>query len=156
MYFILYYSKIKRIILMRLRLLSVCAYFFLIPIGVSAEKLTITSTPPGATVEINGIVAGTTPFEKDYPGSYFHRTHTSPGSRLEQCERSNDRTSSFLPGRALCRPTGNHGSFHRQSRRRVLCFTKSRSSHAHPAAATGRYRYDRHHFRSRRCRDLRR
>ena len=39
--------------------------------------------PPGATVEINGIVVGTTPFEKDFPGGYFHRTHTSLGSRLE-------------------------------------------------------------------------
>jgi len=68
---------------MRLRLLSVCTYFFLIPIGVSAEKLTITSTPPGATVEINGVVVGTTPLEKEYPGGYFHRTRTSLGSRLE-------------------------------------------------------------------------
>src|SRR5271154_4071405 len=48
-----------------------------------AETLKITSTPPGATVEINGVPAGTTPFEKDYPGGYFHKTLTSMGSRLE-------------------------------------------------------------------------
>jgi len=47
------------------------------------RKLVITSTPPGATVEISGIVVGTTPFEKDFPGGYFHRTRTSLGSRLE-------------------------------------------------------------------------
>jgi hypothetical protein len=49
----------------------------------SAEKLTFTGTPPGATVEINGFAVGTTPFEKDFPGGYFHRTHTSLGARLE-------------------------------------------------------------------------
>jgi len=68
---------------MRLRPLSLCALFLFLPTRVSAEKLTITSTPPGATVEINGIAVGTTPFEKDFPGGYFHRTHTSLGSRLE-------------------------------------------------------------------------
>jgi S1-C subfamily serine protease len=40
--------------------------------------------PSGATVEINGVAVGTTPFEKEYPGGYFHRTHTSIGSRLER------------------------------------------------------------------------
>jgi serine protease Do len=48
-----------------------------------AEKLRITSTPSGATVEINGVDMGTTPFEKEYPGGYFHRTRTSSGARLE-------------------------------------------------------------------------
>lgn len=48
-----------------------------------AEKLRITSTPPGATVEINGVNMGTTPLEKEYPGGYFHRTRTSFGARLE-------------------------------------------------------------------------
>jgi serine protease Do len=48
-----------------------------------ADKLQITSTPPGATVELDGVVVGTTPFEKDFPGGYFHKTRTSMGSRLE-------------------------------------------------------------------------
>jgi PEGA domain len=48
-----------------------------------AETLTITSSPPGATVEIDGLVAGTTPYETDFPGGYFHKTHTAFGSRLE-------------------------------------------------------------------------
>jgi hypothetical protein len=34
-------------------------------------------------VEIDGVLQGTTPFEKDFPGGYFHKTKTSMGSRLE-------------------------------------------------------------------------
>ena len=48
-----------------------------------AEKLHITSNPPGATVTIDGIAIGTTPLEKDYPGSYFHRPPTALNSRLQ-------------------------------------------------------------------------
>jgi S1-C subfamily serine protease len=55
----------------------------LFPSIASADKLTITSIPPGATVEINGVKVGKTPFTKDYPGGYFHRTKTAIGSRLE-------------------------------------------------------------------------
>jgi trypsin-like peptidase/PEGA domain-containing protein len=49
----------------------------------AAEKLRITSNPSGASVTIDGIAQGVTPFEKDYPGGYFHRPHTAFGSRLE-------------------------------------------------------------------------
>ena len=49
----------------------------------AAEKLHITSDPPGATVEINGVPAGTTPLDKDFPGGYFHRTRTTLGARLQ-------------------------------------------------------------------------
>ena len=48
-----------------------------------ADTLKITSNPPGATVEIDGVAVGTTPFAKDYPGGYFHRTRTAMGQRLE-------------------------------------------------------------------------
>ena len=48
-----------------------------------AESLTITTSPPGATVEVNGTVAGTTPYRVDYPGSYFHKPHTAFSARLE-------------------------------------------------------------------------
>jgi hypothetical protein len=47
------------------------------------ESLKISSSPPGAVVEINGSVVGTTPFRTDYPGSYFHKPHTVFGERLE-------------------------------------------------------------------------
>jgi S1-C subfamily serine protease len=53
------------------------------PSHANADKLQITSNPPGATVELDGVVVGTTPFEKDFPGGYFHKTRTSMGSRLE-------------------------------------------------------------------------
>jgi S1-C subfamily serine protease len=53
------------------------------PLRALADKLRITSNPPGATVELDGVAAGTTPFEKDFPGGYFHKTKTSMGARLE-------------------------------------------------------------------------
>src|SRR5260370_11652881 len=56
---------------------------FSCPSRAVADKLQIPSTPPGATVELDGVVAGTTPFEKDFPGGYFRKTRTSMGSRLE-------------------------------------------------------------------------
>ena len=56
---------------------------FLSPAMARADKLQITSTPPGASVEIDGVALGTTPFEKDFPGGYFRKTRTSLGSRLE-------------------------------------------------------------------------
>jgi serine protease Do len=58
-------------------------FLMLCPLAAKADKLTITSTPPGATVEIDGVKVGKTPFVKDYPGGYFHRTKTAVGSRLE-------------------------------------------------------------------------
>ena len=48
-----------------------------------ADKLQITSNPPGATVEIDGVSYGATPLDKDFPGGYFHKTRTSIGTRLE-------------------------------------------------------------------------
>lgn len=49
----------------------------------AADTLKISSTPAGAKVEIDGVVEGTTPFEKDYPGGYFHRPRTVLSARLE-------------------------------------------------------------------------
>jgi S1-C subfamily serine protease len=65
--------------------LPLCAVLLLLtcPPRALAEKLQITSNPSGATVELDGVAAGTTPFEKDFPGGYFHKTHTSFGARLE-------------------------------------------------------------------------
>jgi len=53
------------------------------PVHALADKLHITSNPPGAAVEIDGVTMGTTPFEKEYPGGYFHKTRTAFGARLE-------------------------------------------------------------------------
>jgi S1-C subfamily serine protease len=49
----------------------------------SAQSLKFTSSPPGATVELDGVSVGTTPLEKSFPGGYFHRTKTAIGQRLE-------------------------------------------------------------------------
>jgi serine protease Do len=48
-----------------------------------ADTLRITSTPAGANVEINGVTVGTTPYEEQVPGGYFHRTRTAMGRRLQ-------------------------------------------------------------------------
>src|SRR5229473_6031250 len=65
--------------------LTLCVALLLLcsPLRAAADKLQITSMPPGATVELDGVVAGTTPLEKDFPGGYFHKTKTSMGARLE-------------------------------------------------------------------------
>ena len=46
-----------------------------------ADTLKITSTPPAATVEIDGISVGTTPYEVNLPAGYFHKNLL--GARLE-------------------------------------------------------------------------
>jgi Trypsin-like peptidase domain/PEGA domain len=48
-----------------------------------ADTLKITSNPPGATVEIDGVSVGVTPYEEEVPGGYFHKTKTVLGRRLE-------------------------------------------------------------------------
>jgi hypothetical protein len=50
---------------------------------VRGDTLTITSKPSGATVEINGVAVGVTPYAEEMPGGYFHKTKTSVGRRLE-------------------------------------------------------------------------
>jgi hypothetical protein len=63
-------------------LAGILAAFVLAPLS-CAESLNITSAPAGANGEIDGALLGTTPFHTDYPGGYFHKTHTVFGSRLE-------------------------------------------------------------------------
>lgn len=69
------------------RRLCICASFALLLLFAApralAKTLTITSTPSGARVEINGAFAGTTPYTSHYPGGYFHKPHTVFGSRLD-------------------------------------------------------------------------
>lgn len=69
---------------------SLLCFFF--PLGLSllalaapvhAATLRISSDPPGATVEINGVVAGTTPYEMKIPGGYLKKPHSLFGTRLE-------------------------------------------------------------------------
>ena len=67
------------------------------PAVAKADKLTITSNPPGATLEIDGVKVGTTPFVKDYPGGYFHRTKTAIGTRLEHPLVARIKLDGFAP-----------------------------------------------------------
>jgi S1-C subfamily serine protease len=55
----------------------------LLPVAARPNKLVITSAPSGAAVQINGIFVSRTPYQKDIPSGYLHRTKTSLGSRLE-------------------------------------------------------------------------
>jgi len=71
--------------------------FLLLAPRAPAESLTITTTPPGATVEIEGIIVGTTPYKVDYPGGYFHKTKTVFGERLEHPITVRIYKSGYLP-----------------------------------------------------------
>jgi hypothetical protein len=46
---------------------------FLYPDLARADKLQITSAPPGATVEIDGVAVGTTPSRKTFLAAIFTR-----------------------------------------------------------------------------------
>jgi hypothetical protein len=52
----------------------VCA---LLSLPALADKLRITTIPPGAAVQINGVLVGITPYEQNVPGGYLHKTKTS-------------------------------------------------------------------------------
>jgi serine protease Do len=64
-------------------LLSFAFALSLYPAFTCADTLKITSTPSGASVEINGVTVGTTPYEEQVPGGYFHKTKTALGRRLQ-------------------------------------------------------------------------
>ena len=66
----------------RCRIFVIFALLAACPIG-AHESLKISSNPPGAAVELNGVPAGTTPLEIELPGGYFRRTRTVLGQRLE-------------------------------------------------------------------------
>src|SRR5258706_1626336 len=48
-----------------------------------ADRVKLTSSPRGASVESDGISVGTTPYQEDVPGGYFHKTRTALGRRLQ-------------------------------------------------------------------------
>lgn len=62
----------------------------------SADTLKITSKPSGATLEIDGVVVGTTPYEVKYPGGYFHGTKTIYGTLLQHPMRARISMKGFL------------------------------------------------------------
>ena len=64
-------------------LLSFALTVSLSPAFTRADTLKITSTPSGASIEINGVIVGTTPYEEQVPGGYLHKTKTALGRRLQ-------------------------------------------------------------------------
>ena len=64
-------------------LLSLTLLASLCPAFTRADTLKITSTPSGASVEIDGVTVGITPYEEQVPGGYFHKTRTALGRRLQ-------------------------------------------------------------------------
>ncbi|HYL64819.1 MAG TPA: trypsin-like peptidase domain-containing protein [Candidatus Methylomirabilis sp.] len=78
-------------------LVAVASLLSLCPLRAAADTLKITSTPSGAKVEIDGVVEGTTPFEKDYPGGYFHKTRTALGVRLEHAMVARISLEGYVP-----------------------------------------------------------
>ncbi len=65
-----------------LAILASLAAAFLAPYA-GAETLVISSTPAGASLLMDGIQVGTTPYEARFPGGYFHKTHSVFSERLE-------------------------------------------------------------------------
>ena len=66
----------------KLRLLILSVQAVLCAPLLRADAFKITSNPSGATIEIDGVVVGTTPFEAKVPGGYFHGTKTVFGKML--------------------------------------------------------------------------
>lgn len=52
------------------------------PASIHAATVTITSEPSGATVEVDGVDVGKTPYKMNVPGGYLHKPHTVLGARL--------------------------------------------------------------------------
>jgi serine protease Do len=63
--------------------LTLAIFSFALALTSRADNLRITSTPAGATVEIDGIIVGVTPYEMKVPGGYVRKTHTVFQARLE-------------------------------------------------------------------------
>ena len=67
------------------------------PISLAKDHLRIDSQPPGATVEIDGIVVGKTPYSMVVPGGYIHGTRSVFGQVLRQQMHVRLRLDGYLP-----------------------------------------------------------
>ena len=65
---------------------SVFAWIILAAVQVccAKDRVSINTNPPGATVEMDGIVVGKTPYQFDVPGGYLHGTKSVFGKILRQ------------------------------------------------------------------------
>jgi S1-C subfamily serine protease len=76
-------SEVRRMASCSRLLLVYAVWLFPLAAPSRGDTLEITSAPSGATVEIDGVVVGTTPYKQDVPGGYFHKTRTALGQRLQ-------------------------------------------------------------------------
>jgi hypothetical protein len=71
---------------------------FCLSVTALGEELRIESSPPRATVEIDGKIVGTTPYvSKKLPGGYFHKTATVFGARLERPIHAHLSLAGYIP-----------------------------------------------------------
>lgn len=65
------------------RALILCLFFLLCPArNFAKDYLSINSEPSGATVELDGIVVGKTPYSVEIPGGYLHGSKSVFGKLL--------------------------------------------------------------------------
>lgn len=76
---------------------SVLVLFILAPVAVAKSYLTINSVPSGATVEIDGMIVGKTPYKVEVPGGYIHGTHSVFGKVLRQQMHLRLQLDGYLP-----------------------------------------------------------
>jgi len=67
----------------RLRLGVLVSFVLIFPAPVFTKTLKIITNPPGATVTLDGQVVGTTPYQQDFPSSFFSRPTTAVQKRLD-------------------------------------------------------------------------
>jgi len=86
-----------------------------------AEDLRIESNPPGATIEIDGKVIGTTPHVLKFPHGYFSKPHTVLEARLERPLRARISLQGYVtqdveltvgPMRAIALNGVDHGDYY--------------------------------------------
>ena len=63
----------------------------------ASEHLAINSDPPGATVEINDVKVGVTPYSVEIPGGYLHGTKSVFGKVLKMQLRVRVKKDGYLP-----------------------------------------------------------
>ena len=82
----------------RVLVLTVLLSSLLWPVAARAKDyLTINSIPPGATVELDGVVVGKTPYTVEIPGGYLHGTKTVYGKLLRHAVHLRLTLEGYLP-----------------------------------------------------------
>ncbi len=84
----------------RLPLLIFLGLLFHPLLSVANEQVTINSIPPGATVELDGVVVGNTPYTVEVPGGYLHGTKTVYGKVLRHQVHLKLTLEGYLPKEA--------------------------------------------------------